>query len=94
MDPISPRASQADVSELAEQVVHQVVVAGIKDAMVMGEYSMTIELVRQLSLQGVRCFVACFENGHEIEERGDQRLKVRPFVRFREVTHPIFQAVH
>ncbi len=64
----------------------QIKLDGHKHAMVMGEYAATMALSVQLSNLDIEVYVACFDNGHTVEERGEQRLRTRPFIRFRKVT--------
>jgi len=83
---ISPGADDGYVWDKMQQVADLVLRDGHEHAMVVGEYAATIALVQILVDSNFRVWMPSFENGHAIEERGEQRLRTRPFVRFREVT--------
>ncbi len=83
---IRPGSSEDFVWEKMQQVADLVLRDNHEHAMVVGEYAATIALVQILASNSLRVWMPSFENGHIIEERGEQRLRTRPFVRFREVT--------
>jgi len=82
---VDPSATERQVWSTCEELADRIAADGHEHAMVMGEYTATINLVYLLSQHGIKCYVACFARGYQHEERGNQRLRTRPFMRFRQV---------
>lgn len=79
---VPPEANERAVAELAEGVCARVP-AEAKHAMVMGEFTMTVELVARLRRRGVHCLAAT--SRRDVAEQPDGRKVVTfRFVRFRE----------
>jgi len=78
---VPPHASPKDVVELAERTVNDVP-PSVTHAMVMGEFTLTFELVRRLQKRGVRCLVAT--TTRDVEQRGDEKVVRFHFEGFRE----------
>ncbi len=83
---IPPDADPSYVWDEMQRVADLVIRDGHEHAMVVGEYAATVALVQILVDCSFRVWMPSFTNGHVIEERGEQRLRTRPFIRFREVT--------
>ena len=78
---VPPHASPQDVVALAKKIVSDVP-PSVTHAMVMGEFTLTFELVRRLQKRGVRCFVAT--TTRDVEQRGDEKVVRFHFEGFRE----------
>ncbi|MGI5864609.1 MAG: CRISPR-associated DxTHG motif protein [Myxococcales bacterium] len=58
MPQVDPAADTAEVCELAEEIANRALAADAAGACVVGEYTLTFALVRQLQRAGVRCFAS------------------------------------
>jgi len=78
---VHPNASESQVDQIAQDIA-QAIGPTVKAAMVQGEYSLTLSLIRELEKYGVECYVAALESGYT-KYQGQQ---LRRFVRFRKVS--------
>ena len=78
---VPPDATTEQVRELAAETVRRIP-QSVTHAMVMGEFTLTFELVRRLQKRGVRCLVAT--TTRDVEQRGDEKVVRFHFEGFRE----------
>ena len=79
---VGPELDEAEVDVIARGVLAKVPPAAVA-AMVMGEYTLTVQLVRLLQERGVRCFAATTRREVEVTDDGSLRKSFH-FTRFRE----------
>ncbi len=78
---VPPDADEKTVEALAEKCVAQVP-PETSHALVQGEFTLTVELVRRLQARGITCLAATSKR--EVAEEGDgRRVSTFRFVRFR-----------
>ena len=79
---VPPEADGDAVAKLADDVLAQLP-PGTTHALVQGEFTLTMELVRRLQDRGIRCLAATTVRDVETREDGSQLRRFR-FVRFRD----------
>jgi hypothetical protein len=78
---VPPDADEKAIAALAEECAAKVP-PETSHALVQGEFTLTVELVRRLQARGITCLAATSER--EVEENGDgRRVSTFRFVRFR-----------
>lgn len=83
---VPPDADEKPIEALAETCIAQIP-PETSHALVQGEFTLTVELVRRLQARGITCLAATSER--EVEEDGDgRRVSTFRFVRFRAYPGP------
>ncbi len=82
---VAPEASSQQVKQQAFDFVTHHTLFLHRHAMVMGEYSLTVALIRELRHHGVHTYVACMGDGYQDEQIGIKDFQPRHFIQFREV---------
>lgn len=82
---VNPEATDLDINNLVDAVCDQIesYTKVPTHAMVMGEFTLTLALVKRLQKMGIRCFAASTKR-EVVEEVNGTKTSVFKFVKFRE----------
>ncbi|HZZ80169.1 MAG TPA: TM1812 family CRISPR-associated protein [Gemmataceae bacterium] len=82
---VPPDADERAIEVLAETCMAQIP-PGTSHALVQGEFTLTVELVRRLQVRGITCLAAT--STRNVEEADGRRVSTFTFVRFRAYAEP------
>lgn len=85
---VDPKATAAEVAELAAEKAAEIIALAPEAAMIAGETGLVFHVISRLREAGVRCYTACSERNtieKTLDDGSTEKKVVFSFVQFREI---------